>query len=640
MIYPFPWRIEEKGKNKFSPKTLYSEKRFSEEAEFLSRECKVINVSEQDRGDILILDISHARVRKRGKKSLENLKNKEAYFLDTTETPFIIASSSKQGIFYGIHTLLQLKNQNEWIKARIWDEPASPIRGMHLYLPSRENIPFFKKWLDLLSHLKYNTIFLEIGGGMEYKNHPEINRSWEKFVQDIREAGGEKKLMEKLISPKDSMHPELAGGSYLSQEEIRELVEYARSRHIEIIPEVQSLSHCYYLCCAHPEIAERKDDPYPDTYCPYHPDTYPLLYDVLEEVLDIFQPSIVHMGHDEWYHIGICPRCQGKSGAEILAYDLKKIHSFLSRQGVRMAIWGDKLMNLLIKGRNAGGRAIPEGNILKATYPAIERIPKDILILDWYWRLDPFSQDYFAEHGFEEIFGNFHPLLMWGSEKRLSSPNVKGGEISSWCEVKEESFAYLGIIQNVIFSANCFWWKNYADVEKERTYQIVKTLLPKAREILGGFKFPEGKKEIITSGIKEKRIKIGKKIKGIRFIHSSPSHFEFIPPWQFFKGSYPKEYLLGRYIINTSENHYQIPLIYWLNILHPSIHPLIDPLHGGGGTGNALLYYAEVYKEERDSWGRRKILYALPWTNPEPDNEVKEINIEGNPEVIGLEIIL
>ena len=632
MIYPFPWRVQVRGKSNFRIKKIYTQERFKKISNFLLKELKVSFSSRREDSDLMLIDINYPEAKKRGKEGLKKLKNEESYFLDTTKSPFIIASSSEKGIWWGIQSLIQLKEENEWIRAKVWDEPAFPVRGMHLYLPSRKNISFFKKWLKLLSRLKYNTLFLEVGGGMEYKKHPEINKAWEKLVKDIRKAGGEIRLREKLIFPKDSMHPEIAGGSYLTQEEVRELVEYARSLRLEVIPEVQSLSHCYYLCCAHPEIAERKDDPYPDTYCPFHPYTYPLLFDVLEEVIEVFKPRMIHMGHDEWYQVGICPRCKNKDPAFILSYDVKKIHHFLSAHGVKMAIWGDKLMNIIVGGKNHGGRSIPGKNIRGDTYPATEMIPKDILILDWYWWIDTLSEKYVSSYGFDEIFGNFHPLLFYKSEERFSSPNVKGGEVSSWCEVEEEAFAYLGIIQNVLFSASAFWWKNYADREKETIYRKVKEIIPQVRRFMGGLEVPEGEEETLKldEGFsRNKVLKLGKKVKAIKFIHFSPEHFEFIPTWRFLKNTYPEKYYLGKYIIKTRSQKYEVPVIYWLNILYPYIHPLISPLRSGGGTGNALLYYADIYREGKDKWGKPLLLYSLPWINPDPEDEIEEIILEG-----------
>ena len=82
---------------------------------------------------------------------------------------------------------------------------------------------------------------------------------------------------------------------------------------------MQSLSHCDYLVIPHREIAEHPDDPYPDSYCPSNPRSYELLFDVIDEVLDVFKPQTVNIGHDEWYSAGFCPECRKKDASDLLA---------------------------------------------------------------------------------------------------------------------------------------------------------------------------------------------------------------------------------------------------------------------------------------------------------------------------------
>ena len=147
-------------------------------------------------------------------------------------------------------------------------EPTAykPLRGVHFYLPGRGQIPFFKRVLTWLSGLGYNTLFLEIGGGMRYERHPAINAAWERFCAEATAfSGGAFGIQRSQPFPKDSTHTELGSGSYLEKAEVADLVSYARALGIDVIPEVQTFSHSYYLCGAYPEIAERGDDPWPDT---------------------------------------------------------------------------------------------------------------------------------------------------------------------------------------------------------------------------------------------------------------------------------------------------------------------------------------------------------------------------------------
>ena len=148
-------------------------------------------------------------------------------------------------------------------------------------------------------------------------------------------------------------------GGYLSQDELRGLIQYCKERGFEVIPEVPSLGHCDYLMMGNPDIAERADDPYPDTYCPSNPKSYQILFDVIDEIIDVFEPSIMNIGHDEYYTIGVCEKCRGKSGADLFSADVNKIADYLAAKNVRTMIWGDKLLkNAIVPGSGPFGGAL------------------------------------------------------------------------------------------------------------------------------------------------------------------------------------------------------------------------------------------------------------------------------------------
>ena len=115
---------------------------------------------------------------------------------------------------------------------------------------------------------------------------------------------------------------------------------------------------------------------------------------------------MLHIGHDELYTFGVCDRCRGKSGAELLAGDLIKVHDYLAARGIRTVLWGDKLQNIIIGGVDHGGRARRHtdpaqhaDHTMRETYQAVDFVPKDMLIMDWYWSLDPNSERFFQAQG-------------------------------------------------------------------------------------------------------------------------------------------------------------------------------------------------------------------------------------------------
>jgi len=645
VIYPFAWREEITGTHQQVLKTYEGECAFENVEQALSsfNGDRLQRVARD--ADLLIRSLAHPQAQERGACEFSGDILPDAYFLDTRKLPFILAADTQMGLIYGIQSLKQLQRDQEWLSAAVWDAPALPIRGMHAFLPARENIPFFKRWINLLAFLKYNTLFLEIGGGMEYKRHPEINKAWRRFTDEVKAMGGESRFTQIAHSNANAMHIDLAGGQSLTQDEVRDLVVYARSCGVDVVPEIQSLSHSYYLCLAHPEIAENKEHRYPDTYCPFHPLTYTLLFDVMDEIREVVEPRMVHIGHDEWFQIACCERCQDKSPASILKYDINRICGYLFKHHIQCAIWGDKLMNIITGGKEYGGRDMPQKVIRGKTYPAIELLSndlvfQDVLILDWYWGLDGKSQEYFHRYGFKQIFGNLLPLAL--AANRLRRPGVLGGEVSSWCLAAEKNYAIHGIVQNVLFAANALWWKNYTDHEKAITYQQLKRVMPIVRECLSGQKRIQGTWQTVSDAPPEvfansdlsqdhcpspRCVTLNRKIKALRLIHTAGAAPNDQTHWN---DSSLDSYTLGEYRIVTKKHRYCLPVVYRLNILTKFDHPL---LHGAP----YLLYGADATEESMDPWGCPVRSHGYEWVNPHPEDVVLTVEVNGDIRLIKIE---
>ena len=142
---------------------------------------------------------------------------------------------------------------------------------------------------------------------------------------------------------KNSIHADNGGGSFITQDEMREIIAYCREREIEVIPEVPSLSHSDYIVMAHPDLNERKEDTYPDTYCPSNPKSYEILFDILDEVIEVFHPEYVNIGHDECYTLAKCDRCKGKAPADLYVEDITKINNYLNARDIKAIMWGEKV---------------------------------------------------------------------------------------------------------------------------------------------------------------------------------------------------------------------------------------------------------------------------------------------------------
>ncbi len=323
------------------------------------------------------------------------------------------------------------------------------IRGIKLLLPPPDGLEPFFDFLGIASRFGYNTVMLELGGAMAYRSHPEINEGWLEYAAFMNEFPGKaRKIQEAFAWEKNSIHSDNGGGKVLSQATIAEIIRRAGALGFEIIPEVPCLSHCDYLLVRHPELAERADDPYPDTYCPSNPASYDLLFDILDEVVALFHPRVVNIGHDEYYSIGICPTCKGKPAPQIYADDIAKIHDFLAARGARTMIWAEKLLNahFIDSGIPIGGA---EKKRTPATYPAIDLVPRDLVLLHWYWSIDRRFESEFAKRGFDYAFGNFSArgFIDWGG--RAAAPGFHGYVISNWGRTNMQTLQRNGVLADV-----------------------------------------------------------------------------------------------------------------------------------------------------------------------------------------------
>lgn len=412
----------------------------------------------------------------------------EHFSLDIEQNVTITAGDIK-GVIYGVSTFLQ-KIDNETLvveNTHFTDGPYKKLRGMHLYLPARKNIEVYKRILDTMAFFKMNTVIIEVGGAMEYEKHPEINEKWEWFCNfadfEFPGIGRSRSVQWSDTYWKDSIHTEHAGGSYLTKAEVRDIVQHAKNLGFTVIPEIQALSHSYYLTLAHREIAELEDDMFPDSYCPLNEKSYELYFEVAEEVLEVFEPDMVSVGHDEIRVLGECEKCREKTGHELLAYELNRLHDFYAKKNIRMMMWGEMLLHYQnYKGVWVGEKretvneygfhhVYPEG------YNAKYHIPKDILMLDWQYSLDHKTEKYYEEDGFQSVFGNFRgsKLLNWG--RRGAGDNVLGAEVSTWVVTDEDTFAKDGIFFEMAFSANMLWEHDYDnDKYEEMTEKVIRQM--------------------------------------------------------------------------------------------------------------------------------------------------------------------
>ncbi|MCL2728332.1 MAG: family 20 glycosylhydrolase, partial [Bacteroidales bacterium] len=212
-------------------------------------------------------------------------------------------------------------------------------------------------------------------------------------------------------------HPELRDENHLTKADVKKLVNVCRKHNIQLIPLLDLLGHQSYrttlgnLLRVYPEFDETPNTPMPTewnypnnpgglimkSYCPRHPDVHRVVFNLVDELLDVFEADWFHAGMDEVFFIGEdqCLRCRGADKAELFAEEVRNIHSHLKQRDVRMMIWGDRLLD----GR-ATGTWMWEGS-MNNTHRAIDMIPKDVFICDWHYDRADLTPVLFAAKGFD-----------------------------------------------------------------------------------------------------------------------------------------------------------------------------------------------------------------------------------------------
>ena len=272
---------------------------------------------------------------------------------------FVIQANSPRGVFYAIQSLKQLfplgffqnqDKQDEWElpATTINDKPRFAYRGMHLDV-GRHFFPvsFVKQYIDLLAMYKYNYMHWHLtedqGWRIEIKAFPKLTEvgAWRKET-----IVGHQSARPKVFDGKPY-------GGFYTKDEVREIVDYAASKYITIIPEIEMPGHSLAALAAYPELGCNKG-PYEvatqwgvfdDIYCTREA-TFQFLEQVLTEVMELFPGQYIHIGGDEapkarWKR---CKDCQQRMREEGLADESALQSYFITRMGQFLSDHNRKLI--------------------------------------------------------------------------------------------------------------------------------------------------------------------------------------------------------------------------------------------------------------------------------------------------------
>ncbi|MBE6600902.1 MAG: hypothetical protein E7637_00125 [Ruminococcaceae bacterium] len=528
--------------------------------------------------------------------------NEEEYAVVVGEESYVYATTEK-GLLYGLATLIQLKDWGELSPCLLYDYPDCAVRGFRVYMPGRETIGIFKDMIDLLVYYKYNSIILEIGGAMEYKKHPEINEKWVEFCDDMRRFSGRAAEMQaKYPYMKNSVHCENGDGGYLTQEECRDIAAYCRERGLDIIPECPTLSHADYLLLPHPEFAERENDAVPDCYCPNHPGVYQYVFEVLDEVIDVFQPKCLHIGHDEFYSMCICDRCKGKEPVDVYVNDVKVLSDYLAAKGIETMMWGEKLLKAISpKGKHYGGWYDEKDyNGIKFKVPDMyqcaEKMPKNVNFLNWYWSFGTHLDRVYHDHGYKMLFGNFDALGCEDYRQRINW-GCRGGFVSNWGSNESEYMQRNGCYFLLVSTAYIFWSAEYDSPDCNFVSELT---MDEAYRM-----FYKGKKNLI------------------RVWHNADTYLAYHPFWC---GTFIEDdvYLLGHYRMTyTDGTAVEFPVKYGTNVSSSMDVKSLENTEYDPESGSQGTTFREVSCSTRPRLTDAGAVYETAYQNPYPHKTVE-----------------
>ncbi|HTY59078.1 MAG TPA: family 20 glycosylhydrolase [Bacteroidota bacterium] len=280
-----------------------------------------------------------------------------AYELIVAKDRIDILAPSPAGAFYALQTLFQLLpvefEYGSPVYGVNWEVPCVEIRdaprfswrGMHLDVGRHFfGKKFVEEYIDLISRYKFNVFHWHLtddqGWRIEIKKYPKLTTvgAWRK----------------------ETMGDGQPHGGYYTQDEIREVVAYAKERFVTIVPEIEMPGHSTAALASYPELSctggpfdvQTKWRVFDDVYCAGNEKTFAFLEDVLAEVIPLFPGEYVHIGGDEcpktrWK---VCPLCQARMKAEGLAtehelqsYFVRRIEKFLNARGKRLIGWDEIL---------------------------------------------------------------------------------------------------------------------------------------------------------------------------------------------------------------------------------------------------------------------------------------------------------
>ncbi|MBO4445031.1 MAG: beta-N-acetylhexosaminidase [Bacteroidaceae bacterium] len=332
----------------------------------------------------------------------------EAYVLEVAPKGITITSSTPAGAFYALQSLKQMvpaeavADRNvrcvELPCCTIEDAPAFAYRGAHLDVCRHFfSVNEVKEYLDILAFNKINRFHFHLtedqGWRIEIKAYPKLTEvgAWRKGT-----------MVGKNWNQTDSVRY----GGFYTQDEIRDIVQYASERFITVVPEIEIPGHALAALASYPELGCRGEGyevspfwgVFPEVFCPGKEETFTFWETVLTEVMDLFPSEYIHIGGDEcpkqeWEKCPLCQKRMKEEGCanefELQSYVTRRVEAFLNAHGRQIIGWDEILEGgvtptatiMSWRGTDGGIAAAQKGNKVIMT-------PNSYCYLDYYQSRD------------------------------------------------------------------------------------------------------------------------------------------------------------------------------------------------------------------------------------------------------------
>ena len=420
---------------------------------------------------------------------------KEAYSINVSSDGILVQAVAPEGIYRATRTLLksvgtEKTSSVEFPSAEVSDWPRFGYRGLMLDVSRHfSDVEMVKRTIDMLALHQLNIFHWHLtddqGWRIEIKSHPELTEvgAWRDDTVVGRYLGG-------TDYPTDGKRH----GGFYTQEQIREIVAYAKERYIEIIPEIDLPGHTSAVLAAYPQLG-CEDKEYKvanrwgvirDVLCAGNPASLDLFKDIMDEVCELFPGKYIHLGGDEcvkerWK---ACPKCQRKirelglkDGSRYSKEDylqswfMGEVASFVQSKGKRVIGWDEILEGVPMDDSVIMSWRGTEGGITAA------RMGHDVVMTptsDMY-----FDQSQTLASQLEEIpVGGFINVMKVYSYEPIPASltpdqqkHILGCQANVWCEyMPEERIRQYQMLPRLAALSEVQWTmperKNYKDFLK------------------------------------------------------------------------------------------------------------------------------------------------------------------------------